>query len=166
MLTWYTNCTSLLPSITIQDLSGSFWLWHIYLYRMTSPPSHVSGVVTTSSDINKNLLLPPRLFTTWFPITKTLSWNLSPTLSSEWVHLVFQEGWSARKHHWTLSGGFGVSIACASAMDTVIFQLLWSTARGCLGIPLLPQRSLQHPGLVNGGLNDDFKWQPALNWYI
>lgn len=83
----------------------------------------------------------PRVFTTWFRITKNLSWNLSPAPSSGWAHPVFREGWSSTKHCWTLSGGFGVYIACASAMDTLIFQLLWSTAHDCLGIPLLPQRS-------------------------
>lgn len=107
----------------------------------------------------------PRVFTTWFRITKNLSWNLSPTPSSGWAHLVFREEWSSTKHCWTSSGGFGVYIACASAMDTLIFQLLWSTAHDCLGIPLLPQRSLQQPGLAKESLNDFFfKLQLALNW--
>lgn len=151
-LTWYTICTSLSPSITIQDLSGSFWLWHISSGQMTSPASHVSEVMTTSSG-HQQEPSTPRVFTTWFLITQNLSWNLSPTPSSGWAHLVFREGWSSTKHCWTSSGGFGVYIACASAVDTLIFQLLWSTAHDCLGIPLLPQRSLQHPGLAKGSLN-------------
>lgn len=56
MLMWYTNCTSLLPSITIQDLSGS-----LYSCRMTSPPSHVSGAVTTSGDIHRSPYPPPEI---------------------------------------------------------------------------------------------------------